>query len=285
MLIADLEPRYLVAAAGIGRGEPEAVAVLFEALTASGLAMVVAGSSSPASGGEHLISHYWDLLAGLGEHRAELHGRQVGVGTLTTARLFERLLDALEHPIDPAHHAASAPSAQEIRAALAHRLGALVDEAWRAYEPKHREGAALRDDLARLERLRAPLREELQALLMPAARIEAALAAAGCPRTDQELGLPRGALTDALRHARFIRARYTVLDLATHLGLLEGLTSSPSGLRPISRTSASHSGRAPTLGRKRMAKKKATKKKAAKKKKVAKKKPAKHKRTSKNKHG
>ena len=42
---------------------PEAIGRLFEALFVSGLAMAVSGASSPASGGEHLISHYLDMTA------------------------------------------------------------------------------------------------------------------------------------------------------------------------------------------------------------------------------
>jgi hypothetical protein len=57
--------------------KPEAIARLFEALFVSGLAMAVSGASSPASGGEHLISHYLDMtaLAGRGVADAETRGR------------------------------------------------------------------------------------------------------------------------------------------------------------------------------------------------------------------
>ena len=50
------------------------------ALVMSGVAMEVSGSSRPASGSEHLISHAYDQVAG----RPSMHGLQVGVASLGT---------------------------------------------------------------------------------------------------------------------------------------------------------------------------------------------------------
>jgi glycerol-1-phosphate dehydrogenase [NAD(P)+] len=49
----------------------------------NGVAMEVAGSSRPASGSEHLISHALDHITA----RPHLHGLQVGVATYIVARL------------------------------------------------------------------------------------------------------------------------------------------------------------------------------------------------------
>jgi len=55
---------------------------LASSLTMSGLAMGIAGSSRPASGSEHLISHALDAIA-----KPRLHGIQVGVATYLCALL------------------------------------------------------------------------------------------------------------------------------------------------------------------------------------------------------
>ena len=47
----------------LGGNDPEAVTLLFQLLLVSGLSMAVTGTSSPASGGEHLLSHYWDTVS------------------------------------------------------------------------------------------------------------------------------------------------------------------------------------------------------------------------------
>jgi glycerol-1-phosphate dehydrogenase [NAD(P)+] len=63
--------------------DPEGVRLLATALMLNGVAMEVAGSSRPASGSEHLISHALDRLT----TRPGLHGLQVGVATYIVSRL------------------------------------------------------------------------------------------------------------------------------------------------------------------------------------------------------
>jgi glycerol-1-phosphate dehydrogenase [NAD(P)+] len=50
---------------------------LVDSLTMSGIAMEIAGNSSPASGSEHLISHALDKMT----DKPQLHGIQVGMAT------------------------------------------------------------------------------------------------------------------------------------------------------------------------------------------------------------
>lgn len=56
---------------------------LANSLLISGIAMEIAGTSRPASGSEHLISHALDQIA----HRPQMHGLQVGVATYLCALL------------------------------------------------------------------------------------------------------------------------------------------------------------------------------------------------------
>ena len=71
---------------------PEGLTILAEALMRSGISMVIAGSSAPASGGEHLISHLWDMTAHWRDRTPALHGEQTAVTTLISLRLYEKLL-------------------------------------------------------------------------------------------------------------------------------------------------------------------------------------------------
>lgn len=64
-------------------GSEEAAWIVIKALVSSGVAMSIAGSSRPASGGEHKFSHALDRLApGKG-----LHGEQCGIGSIITMYL------------------------------------------------------------------------------------------------------------------------------------------------------------------------------------------------------
>ncbi|MCK5805591.1 MAG: iron-containing alcohol dehydrogenase, partial [Lentisphaeria bacterium] len=95
-LINEIEPVYMDAPESIGAGEPEGLAALFEALTLTGLAMTMAGTSAPASGGEHLVSHTIDMMAMRDGIEHDFHGRQVGVGTILCTALYERVLAVTE---------------------------------------------------------------------------------------------------------------------------------------------------------------------------------------------
>lgn len=74
----------------------EGVRLLATALMLNGIAMEVSGSSRPASGSEHLLSHALDAVSA----RPRLHGLQVGVATYVVSRLqgqgTERVAAVLE---------------------------------------------------------------------------------------------------------------------------------------------------------------------------------------------
>jgi glycerol-1-phosphate dehydrogenase [NAD(P)+] len=61
----------------------EGIRLLATGLLLNGIAMEIAGSSRPASGSEHLISHALDLVSA----KPRLHGLQVGVASYLVSRL------------------------------------------------------------------------------------------------------------------------------------------------------------------------------------------------------
>jgi glycerol-1-phosphate dehydrogenase [NAD(P)+] len=71
--------------------------LLATALLLNGVAMSLAGTSRPASGSEHLISHALDRIAA----RPRLHGVQVGVATYVVAHLQRQGVERVEALLDP----------------------------------------------------------------------------------------------------------------------------------------------------------------------------------------
>ena len=69
--------------------DPEAVLAVAEGLVIAGLGMAFAGCSRPASGIEPYFSHMWDMMALERGLPYDLHGIQVGVGTVMSMRLYE----------------------------------------------------------------------------------------------------------------------------------------------------------------------------------------------------
>ena len=71
------------------RRDPDAVLAVAEGLVIAGLGMAFAGCSRPASGIEHYFSHMWEMMALERGLPYDLHGIQVGVGTVMSMRLYE----------------------------------------------------------------------------------------------------------------------------------------------------------------------------------------------------
>ena len=76
-------------ASGLKTRDEKAVQATVEGLVLSGVAMSYAGISRPASGLEHYFSHLWEMMALDRGTDYELHGIQVGVGTLITLKLYD----------------------------------------------------------------------------------------------------------------------------------------------------------------------------------------------------
>ena len=66
-----------------------------EALVLSGIAMKLALSSRPASGAEHVVSHYLECYKLARGIWPEFHGKKVGVATVFINRLYRNLAERL----------------------------------------------------------------------------------------------------------------------------------------------------------------------------------------------
>lgn len=204
----------------IGKGDPEAIGVILEALMLSGLSMLAAGSSSPASGGEHLISHYIDMKEALYGTPNDLHGVQVGVGAIHCLRLWEKVLALDPSAIDPDALVAQQPTDEQVREwAIADWGDEVAEEVLAQWREK-----SLPRDLMRAEimgcRDRLPeIAESVRRDLLPSRVVERAIQQAGGPAKPEDMNAPIEEYRNALKFARFIRSRFTILDLAAELGV------------------------------------------------------------------
>jgi glycerol-1-phosphate dehydrogenase [NAD(P)+] len=213
-LLTDADERDLNRLApALPRGDVEAVGSLFRVLTLCGLGVALTGVSNHGSMGEHQVSHYIDCFAG-DRHPGTLHGQQVGVASLTLARLQQRML-ADERP----------PVLRPTRideAGMVRRIGgAAAAQCLKLFRRKALDAAGAAAMNARLERTWPELRQECAAFMIPADEMTRLLAAAGGPTTARELGLPADFYREAVLHCREMRDRFSFLDLADDAGLLE----------------------------------------------------------------
>lgn len=216
VLLADDEAELLAAGEALLRGDLDAMKRLARTLVLSGFGMTICGGSMPASQGEHLISHYAEMRAD-SSWPTSFHGEQIGVATLTMARLQEALLDTEAPQI-----AAGDPD----QAAVLKHFGPDIGPAcWREFEPKRLAGDSIREFNERLSSTWKELRTNIARCRRPGAELERALMRAGAPVEPEDLGWTRSFYRDAVVHAREIRNRYTFLDLAAQSGRLERFVS------------------------------------------------------------
>jgi glycerol-1-phosphate dehydrogenase [NAD(P)+] len=224
-LLDEAYEALLARAEAVRRGEPVGIGTLTRTILLSGFTMAIAGTSSPASGGEHLVSHYWDMEQHCREQPPlALHGTQVGIATRMSALLFERLLELSPKQIDPEAAAARLPDAGWIEA-----LGSLhpgltapvVAEVREQLIAKQRHGDALRQELETVRSRWEEITARLDEVMVSARRVSQALLDAGAPDRPGLIGVGRDRAIRTLRVCRHIRSRYVALDLMDDLGLLD----------------------------------------------------------------
>ncbi|UOQ43201.1 sn-glycerol-1-phosphate dehydrogenase [Halobacillus salinarum] len=73
----------------IAAGSEEGMKILVHSLIESGLVMLLLDFSRPASGGEHHLSHYWEMELIKKNQPQVLHGAKVGVAAIIIAELYK----------------------------------------------------------------------------------------------------------------------------------------------------------------------------------------------------
>jgi glycerol-1-phosphate dehydrogenase [NAD(P)+] len=212
-MMAEVEHRYCEHPEEIGRGDAQAVMGLFHGLLLSGVAMSLSGSSAPASGGEHLVSHFLDMREPITGRLPERHGLQVGVGIILSTACYSRLAQ-----LDTS---ALTPQAEEAFATTAARIpdiwGELADEVFKQFDKK-------RDALLHFDTLLPQHWDQLLKLfrqVSPPDYFVDLFRRTGAPFSLEAFRLTEEEFMLAALNSRAIRERITVLDFAAHAGVLE----------------------------------------------------------------
>jgi glycerol-1-phosphate dehydrogenase [NAD(P)+] len=217
-LIAEENDREMMArAAGIGRGRVTDVGYLVRALILSGLGVNITKVSNHGSMGEHQISHYIDCFAGA-RHPGSLHGQQVGVASLTMARLQAELLAQDTAPV--------------LRATwidlpdMERRMGpAIAAQCVEEYRKKALDAEGAARMTARLAELWPDIRRDCLAVAVPVDVMRDALQAAGGSLNAADMGLDPAFYREAVRFGHEMRNRYSFADLACDAGLLDAFAA------------------------------------------------------------
>lgn len=94
--VADLTKsatdKIMALADRITKNDEESASAVFEALLLTGIGMSFTKTSRPASGTEHILSHFWECKKLLNGEISDFHGKKVGVATLLIMKEYGELL-------------------------------------------------------------------------------------------------------------------------------------------------------------------------------------------------
>jgi glycerol-1-phosphate dehydrogenase [NAD(P)+] len=214
------EASYLAASEGIARAEPQSIIELTEAIAISGLSMsILDGETSPSSGGEHVISHYWDLISHLEGAPRNFHGAQVGIGTLMMLAAYQYFASLTPAALDPERIICNRPSLEQVLAWNDARFGSaagpLNETSRKKYLPDEKFSQLVYHVVRDWDQLWSAIRPYTASLETIRSRMQAA----GLPLTLDSVQRTRTQAVDALLFGGRYRPRYTFLDLAWDLGL------------------------------------------------------------------
>ena len=190
-------------AEGIQKRDEESIRTLMEALVVIGIMMSFAGSSRPASGSEHHLSHFFEIVGLVKQKEYFPHGIDVAYSTVITARLREDLL-AL-----PFRCSTYRISEDRYRREMKRVYGS-VAEGCMALQSKAGHYQA---DRARLYKEKEDPIKAVLSEVPTAAEIERMLSLVGL-QMDRFYSLyGKDYITDAVWYAKDLKDRYTVLWL------------------------------------------------------------------------
>lgn len=165
------------------------ITALCRTLIYGGVAMYVAGSSVPASGAEHMIAHYMELMHP--ETQFSYHGEQIAVCSVAVARIQEE-------KIKTGHFSLKVPDEEKIREHFAS-----TGQAGYFWEESQKKFEGLTLPHIEVGRFEIPSAEAM----------EEKLASIGAPTKPEQLGWSHSVFKEALKYSAFTRNRITFLDL------------------------------------------------------------------------
>ncbi len=204
---------------GIQQAEPASMAKFMDSLFESGFCMADFINSAPASGGEHHISHIWEMMFQWEEREGLYHGQAVGVATVLEAEWFEKLRRLSREEAGVLLSESHVPDRQTQEDSIRRQLPRIADQLI------HSQPILVQlSDPQVYEKIKARILNhwnEIQALaaLVPDARqMRTWLEMVGAPSTPQDLGLIRQQEDVALDFGLYLRERFSMNILRSLFG-------------------------------------------------------------------
>jgi glycerol-1-phosphate dehydrogenase [NAD(P)+] len=205
--------------------EPEVLGSIMEGLVLTGVAMSLYGNSRPASGCEHHMSHYWEMMFEQSDWQPVPHGTQVGVATVLILKLAETLQTA-RVDFAAARRAASAYDPQKWEEDICRAYGPAAEGIIAMEAEAQKNAPAAR--LARIDTMESKWDEILALLeeLPSSAIVTERLCSLQSACLPNEIGVDSAMLKNTFLYCKEVRSRYTFLQMLWDLDLLAPLSES-----------------------------------------------------------
>jgi glycerol-1-phosphate dehydrogenase [NAD(P)+] len=204
----DAVAKMVALADKVTADDEAAAGAIMEALVLSGLAMKLAGCSRPASGAEHVVSHYLECYKLARGIWPEFHGKKVGVATLILNKIYRNLAERVES----VHATADKTDWDKVYAAFD---ASQVDDVKKLNTPTITDKV----DPARLEAKWPEIRELIFKSLPETEALEKMMKIAGCATTPEEVHVSPELLENGLRYHTYMRYRLLIPRLFPMLDL------------------------------------------------------------------
>lgn len=182
--------------------DEEAAGSIMEGLILSGLGMKLAGCSRPASGAEHVVSHYWECYKIARGIWPDFHGKKVGVATVLINRIYRNIADRVTeiHPVaDPTNW-------EEVKAAFD---PSQVEDVMKLNTPTITESV----DPARLKQIWPEVRRMILDILPSDEELMRLMKAAGAATDPADVHVSPELLVNGLKYHSYMRKRILLTRL------------------------------------------------------------------------
>lgn len=207
-LTMDAVRRVVAMGEHVTDANEEAAGAIMEALILTGLAMKLAGSSRPASGAEHVVSHFWECRKLLNGIWPEYHGKKVGVASVLINRAYRNIAERITE-IDPIP---DPTDWDEVKAVFGEKM---VDEMMKVNTPTITD----KIDLARFKEKWPEIRRVILDILPTDEELVRIMKTAGAAIEPSEVHIDDEQLRLGLRYHGYMRYRVLLTRLLCMIGV------------------------------------------------------------------
>lgn len=208
----------------IAQRDPGAVKLIMDGLVMTGITMSYIGNSRPASGSEHHMSHFWEMRFLQERRPAVLHGSKVGLATILTSALYHYLFTAVpdfakaKTKLQNANKEDYHSWCEQMKVSYGSGADEIIELEKTA--GKNNSGQAL-SRLLRMEEHWQEMKSFVAEQMPDHETIRTALEKTGGASRPEDLGLTIDVVKEAVRYAKELRNRYSILQLYWDLDMVD----------------------------------------------------------------